>query len=379
MAWGEVTRTDVASAGAISAARTWWEELSADADIYDEVELPGTGPLAFGSFPFSSTSDAGGVMIVPRFILGVREGTAWLTEVSRTPLTHGPTTEEIAPESPPPTRWSDVTFPPVNSTNWNAAVEKAVGHITSGDVHKVVLSRSVEAHASHPIDPRLLLEPLTREYPTCWSFHIDGMVGATPELLVRVDKNLVISRVLAGTIRPTGDEEADLAHAAKLARSSKDREEHEYAVRSITDVLHRYCSSFNVPEAPSVIHLKNVMHLASDVTGVLDEGTSSLEVVEALHPSAAVCGTPTEQAAALIDNLEEFDRGRYSGPVGWVDAHGDGEWAIALRCGHISSADPRVMTLYAGCGVVAASNPEAEWIESEAKLEPLRSALKQQP
>ena len=112
---------------------------------------------------------------------------------------------------------------------------------------------------------------------------------------------------------------------------------------------------------------------------MLDEGTSSLEVVEALHPSAAVCGTPTEQAAALIDNLEEFDRGRYSGPVGWVDAHGDGEWAIALRCGHISSSDPRVMTLYAGCGVVAASNPEAEWIESEAKLEPLRSALKQQP
>jgi menaquinone-specific isochorismate synthase len=204
---------------------------------------------------------------------------------------------------------------------------------------------------------------------------VDGLVGATPELLARVDRSLVTSRVLAGTIRPTGDEVADLAHAAALARSSKDREEHEYAVESVTRVLAEHCSSFNVPEAPSVIHLPNVMHLSSDVTGVLADATTSLELVAALHPSAAVCGTPTDAAARLLKELEGLDRGRYAGPVGWMDATGDGEWCIALRAAEINREDPSRLRLFAGCGIVAASDPIAEWAESEAKLEPLRAAL----
>jgi len=194
-----------------------------------------------------------------------------------------------------------------------------------------------------------------------------------------VDRGLVTTRVLAGTIRPTGDETADLAHAAALARSSKDREEHEYAVRSVTDVLERHCSSINVPEAPSVIHLPNVMHLSSDVTGVLSDHTTSLGLVEALHPSAAVCGTPTDRAASLIESLEGLDRGRYAGPVGWIDAGGDGEWCIAIRAAEISREDPTRLRLFAGCGIVAASDPDAEWAESEAKLEPLRMALGRDP
>jgi menaquinone-specific isochorismate synthase len=181
--------------------------------------------------------------------------------------------------------------------------------------------------------------------------------------------------VLAGTIRRTGNDARDLALAASLARSSKDLEEHEYAVRSVADALAPHCTSTNVPEAPFVLHLANVMHLATDVTGVLADGTSSLGLAAALHPSAAVCGTPTEAAAALIARLEGMDRDRYAGPVGWIDAEGDGEWGIALRCARLDGADPHRLRLFAGCGIVAGSDPEAELAESVAKLVPMRDAL----
>jgi menaquinone-specific isochorismate synthase len=180
--------------------------------------------------------------------------------------------------------------------------------------------------------------------------------------------------VLAGTIRRTGDEDHDLRLAASLARSSKDLEEHEYAVRSVADALEPHCSSMNVPEAPFVLHLPNVMHLATDVAAVMDHDTPSLAIAAALHPSAAVGGTPTSDAVALIAELEGMDRGRYAGPVGWMDAAGDGEWAIALRSAQLTE-DRRTVRLLAGCGIVADSDPEAELAESQAKLVPVRNAL----
>ena len=159
-------------------------------------------------------------------------------------------------------------------------------------------------------------------------------------MLVRLERGLVTSRVLAGTIRRTGDDTRDLALAGRLARSSKDREEHEYAVRSVADALALHCSSTNVPEQPFVLHLPNVMHLATDVAGVVRDGSTSLELAASLHPSAAVCGTPTDAARALIAELEGMDRGRYAGPVGWMSADGDGEWGIALRCARVRGPRP---------------------------------------
>lgn len=174
-------------------------------------------------------------------------------------------------------------------------------------------------------------------------------------------------------------DDADLLRAAQLARSSKDLEEHEYAVASVAAALEPFCSSTNVPESPFVLHLPNVMHLATDVTGVLDTSReappSSLSLAAALHPSAAVCGTPTVAARALIREIEGLDRSRYAGPVGWLGADGDGEWGIALRSAELSERDPRHVRLFAGCGIVAASDPLAELAESEAKLEPMRHAL----
>ncbi|MEJ7744641.1 MAG: chorismate-binding protein [Nocardioidaceae bacterium] len=198
------------------------------------------------------------------------------------------------------------------------------------------------------------------------------MFGSTPEMLVRRERGLVTSRVLAGTIRRTGDDTSDLALAAALARSSKDLEEHEFAVQSVADALAPHCLSMNVPESPFVLHLPNVMHLATDVTGVLDDPTSSLSLAAALHPSAAVGGTPTAEAVALISELEQMDRGRYAGPVGWMDSRGDGEWGIALRS---AEYDGNRVRLFAGCGIVADSKPESELAEAAAKFVPIRDAL----
>ena len=220
-----------------------------------------------------------------------------------------------------------------------------------------------------------MLRNLASEYPSTWNFAIDGLVGATPELLLRLNKGMVTSRVLAGTISKTGNDERDLALAGSLARSSKDLEEHNYAVRSVADALEPFCSSTNVPESPFVLHLTNVMHLATDVTGALVETTKqvdSFSLLEKLHPSAAVCGTPTQKALELITANEGINRGRYAGPVGWIDASGDGELGIALRCGQISGREIRI---FAGCGIVNGSLPAKELAESEAKFAPMRSAL----
>ena len=219
------------------------------------------------------------------------------------------------------------------------------------------------------------MKRLAAEYPSTWSFAVAGLVGATPELLLRLRRKMVTSRVLAGTISKTGDDEHDLALAASLARSSKDLEEHEYAVRSVADALEPFCTSTNVPESPFVVHLANVMHLATDVTGAIEEKLSHVDaftILEQLHPSAAVCGTPRENARSLINEIEGISRGRYAGPVGWIDAAGDGELGIALRCGQINGSSIRI---FAGCGIVAGSDPVKELAESAAKLIPMRSAL----
>jgi menaquinone-specific isochorismate synthase len=255
-----------------------------------------------------------------------------------------------------------------------AVVADGVRRINEGALEKVVLARDLIATAVAPIDVRWPLARLASTYPTCWTFHVDGMFGATPEMLVRRERGLVTSRVLAGTIRRTGDDGRDLALAATLARSSKDLEEHEYAVRSVADALEPHCSSMNVPEAPFVLHLPNVMHLATDVAGVVHDAAtvSSLQLAASLHPSAAVGGTPTAEAVRLIDEIEGMDRGRYAGPVGWMDTSGDGEWAIALRSAEIAGNTVR---LFAGCGIVADSDPEAELAEAQAKFVPVRDSL----
>ncbi len=365
--WGVAARLRTAGATRFTDADKWWSETIARATVHDEVGEPGSGLVGFGSFAFAD-EPGDSVMVVPQVVIGRRAGRAWLTTVGPDAPT-SPVLEEV--DAPLDVAFADGAL---NGEQWMAAVAEAVARIELGDVEKVVLARDLIATAHAPIDVRWPLARLTEGYPMCWTFHVEGLFGATPEMLVRRERGLVTSRVLAGTIRRTGDDERDLALAATLARSSKDLEEHEYAVRSVADALDPHCSSMNVPEAPFVLHLPNVMHLATDVAGVVhDSGTvSSLKLAESLHPSAAVGGTPTTSALALITEIEGMQRGRYAGPVGWIDASGDGEWGLALRSAELLGDSVR---LFAGCGIVAGSDPEAELAESQAKLVPVRDSL----
>ncbi len=341
--------------------------------VRDEVGLPGCGPVAFGSFAFDSTP-GDSRLIVPEVLVGHRDGRWWVTTMSaRGGLPMAP----ALPRRRPPRSPGIVAFADGarSGAEWELIVADAVRRIGRGDLEKVVLARELVAEAADPVDLRWPLGRLADRYPTCWTFSVAGLIGATPEMLVRLERGLITSRVLAGTIRRTGDDAHDLALAASLARSSKDLEEHEYAVRSVAHALEPHCSSMNVPETPFVLHLANVMHLATDVTGVIADGVSSLSLAAALHPTAAVCGTPTVPALELIRQIEGIDRGRYAGPVGWIDAAGDGEWGIALRCAEVDPDVPARLRLFAGCGVVAGSDPEAELAESTAKLVPIRDAL----
>ena len=376
--WGCAARIELRPEGveAVSArfarADAAWTDLVGRALVRDEVGLPGTGLVAFGSFGFAADSSAGSVLIVPEVVVGHRAGRCWLTTVSMGGLPPPPRLPEVEPvTSPGEVAFSDGAL---SGPQWMSAVAEAIKRIGAGELEKVVLARDLEARTEHPVDPRWPLQRLADRFEGCWTFSVDGLVGATPELLIRREKGLVTSRVLAGTIRRCGDDARDLVLSASLARSSKDLEEHEYAVRSVAEALAPHCTSTNVPEAPYVLHLPNVMHLATDVTGVLADDASSLDLVRTLHPSAAVCGTPTAMAGALLARLERMDRDRYAGPVGWLDAQGDGEWGLALRCGRLA-ADRRTVRLFAGCGIVAGSDPEAELAESVAKLVPMRDAL----
>ncbi len=370
--WGEAVVLRTSGPDRFAQARRWWESHARSAVVRDEVAEPGTGLVCFGSFAFAD-EPGDSVLVVPEVVVGRRGDRTWVTTISAAGITTPPALTPHDEAGAP----RDVTFADgaLSGTAWESVVAEAVRRINAGELEKVVLARDLVATASEDIDVRWPLRRLAEDYPMCWTFHVDGLFGATPEMLVRRERGLVTSRVLAGTIRRTGDDERDLALAATLARSSKDLEEHEYAVRSVADALAPQCTSMNVPEAPFVLHLPNVMHLATDVAGVaLDAAdvASSLTLAEALHPSAAVGGTPTGTATALIAEIEGMDRGRYAGPVGWMDATGDGEWGIALRSAEVDG--PRVR-LFAGCGIVADSDPEAELAEAQAKFVPVRDAL----
>ncbi len=368
--FGEYRKFEVKGKDRFNEAKTWWEERVSEFKIQNNVHGSGTGPILFSSFSFDPNERS--VLVIPEIVIGQKNGKSWITWIGDNKQ---PDLEKIntAPISGEIT-WQEGS---ISEQAWQSQVSSAINAIKSNKLEKVVLARDVSATSKTEISIRSLLQRLEIEYPSTWIFLVDGLIGATPELLVRLSKSLVTSRVLAGTIRKSGNEDRDLTLAASLAKSSKDLEEHEYAVRSVADALAPFCSSTNVPEAPFVLHLSNVMHLATDVTGVLNDSAKQSDIftlIAQLHPSAAVCGTPALEANKLINELEQMNRQRYAGPVGWIDANNDGEIAIALRCGQLSN-DKKSIRIFAGCGIVAGSDPATEFAESQAKLMPMRTAL----
>ena len=296
-----------------------------------------------------------------------------MTEPGEAPLATWPAAE---PEltGPGDLRWSEGSLP---GPRWEQAVAEAVAAIKAGCLRKVVLARDVFATAAGPIDPRVLLRRLARRYPDCFTFACDGMVGATPELLVSRDDRQVSALVLGGTLPRGADPAEDRALGEELLASAKNHEEHAYAVDSIREALEPLCETLDVDARPALLKFPNLQHLGTHVQGTLAGGSqpaakSALGLAAAVHPPAAVCGTPAGTALELIRELEHMNRERYAGPVGWVDADGNGEWGIAIRSGQLAGNTAR---LFAGCGIVAGSEPAAELAETLVKLRPMRDAL----
>lgn len=413
--FGEVARFTATGPERFLEADIWWRHLVIEADITDHVECPGTGPVAFGSFAFSKVSAHESRLIVPEIVVGVRDGRTWLTQIKADDgeLTEAGALAALAGwlESPAAAAAPSGAASPADAAapggglpaeagaavvrtgpatletgslseaDWMAAVAAGVAEIRTGRLEKLVLARDVVATVPEGVNAAEVLRELAVRYRECWTYGVDGLVGATPEMLIQVEGRTAQARVLAGTLDrrdALGEAGLPLDYAERvLAGSEKQRHEHEIAIQSLTTQLAPFSEAMNAHSEPFILELPNVWHLASDVKAELTEVEghvpTCLALINALHPTAAVCGTPTQVAGALIRKLEHLDRGPYAGPVGWLDAAGNGEWGIALRGAVIES--PHTVRLYAGCGIVEGSHPEAELAETWAKFRPMLESL----
>lgn len=356
-----------------------WRTLAAAADIDDPLGLPGSGLIAFGSFPFDPQSTQPRTLRVPAVIVGRHGDRSWVTRIARSDAAENATA--LPPRTEYGPYWSTSLGPgALDHSGYQAAVRGGLAAIAAGEVSKVVLARELAGSAPSGSDLRRLVRALATGYPDCWIYAVNGIIGASPETLVTVSGGTVTARVLAGTAPRGADADADTAASLALATSAKDQDEHLYAVQSVLASLRPHTSALAASEQPFTLKLPNVFHLATDVEGELSDGASALDLVAALHPTAAVAGTPTDAALAVIRRLEPFDRGRYAGPVGWVGANGDGEWAIALRGAQFdvdagASGGRIALRAHAGAGIVAGSDPEAELLETRVKFRPIVDAL----
>ena len=337
-----------------------------DIEVHDDVRRPGTGAIAVGSLPFLDTATA--TVTVPAWVEGrAPDGTSWRTDIGR---------RDVAPAAPP----GRATAPPMGSPgvtrtrcltayeHWDRTVGIVLAAIAAGEVTKVVLARTVLVEAAQAIDPRWLLGRLQAREPGRYLFAHAGSVGASPELLVSRSGTEVLARPLAGTVPWPAEERA----IEQLLHSGKQQREHAIVVTAMASTLGALCSDLEIGP-PEALRLADVAHLATTVCARAGTDTpGALGLALALHPTPAVGGTPTPRALEYIARAEPHGRGRFAGPVGWVDAHGDGEIAVALRSAEI---DGPTALVRAGAGIVAGSNPRAEWTEIDAKLTPVLRAL----
>lgn len=370
---GETLRLTFSGPTRLRDAAVTWRAIADAAEVVDPVHRPGTGLVAMGAFAFADGSSAPSVLVVPAMIVGRHDGVSWVTRISaagavadagvalrRRPIGERPRATLAAAS--------------LSREEFTAVVGRAVDAIRAGRVEKVVIARDATASIPPDADRRALLHELADRYPDCVTFAVDGLMGASPETLVSVHGGEASARVLAGSTARGASSADDAAAAAQLATSTKDLDEHAFAVHSVLDALRPHVRAVTASELPFTLKLPNLWHLATDVEMQLAASSSALDIVAALHPTAAVAGAPTDAALALIAELEPFDRGRYAGPVGWIDQDGDGEWVIALRCARID--DDGLLTAYAGAGIVADSDPDSELAETRMKFRPIADALR---
>ncbi|QRV02448.1 chorismate-binding protein [Arcanobacterium phocisimile] len=365
-------------------ASQWWHDIENAAEIRDEIGQPGSGLVSFGSFSFTPHSPAGSTLIVPQVVVGITgpgtgsqtSGEAFLTLIGPDDQDVFTTLSRQAKElldavlvgvlpQYEPIRTARVE-PAVDPERYLADIESITRTISEGDVTKVVIARQLDVVADSSIDERYLISHLADHFDDCWTFGVDGLVGATPELLAQSSADGVFTRVLAGTV---GKDAADTA--TELLGSPKILHEHEVAVTSAAESL-RKIGSVDVTD-PFVLELPNVSHLATDIRTTLASNADALQVAGTLHPTAALGGTPTVRALEIINDVEPTDRDRFGAPVGWLGSGNAGQWCVALRCARIDGEFGA--RAWAGGGIVADSDPQAELAETEAKFAPIMGAF----
>ena len=430
----------------IEQLRQAWRHEVGQASWVDQVRRPGSGPLALGAITFSATSQASSVLVVPQVLVGRDRQGWWLTRFELSPATTASCSEvfrgqpytpqlsfvrAVAKNAAENAGLADIldfvsacvqgqasaatsasspaavgqTSPAavesaktsqsstLSDSQWTGAVELATQALKQNRAIKVVLAR--DSYLSSSLTLGAALEHLATRFATTWTFSVDGMIGASPEMLLQLREREVFSRVLAGTARRRANmDQGELEQLADWLRGSpKNSREHQLAAASAVKALVPITEQLRVSE-PFALTLPNVIHLATDIYGQVAGDTGALALVEALHPTAAVCGTPTAAAAQLITELEGMDRERYAGPVGWVDWRGEGQWCIALRSGQVLASTPQLagtqggpagypmgnqpvgsVRIFAGAGIMPDSVAADELAETNAKMAPMRAAL----
>ena len=331
-------------------------------------------PLVIGSLPFDSFSPA--ELTIPVVTARVNEDSAVLICVAKADqieaLMAEPTSIVAKPvaAAPPPDHFELTSVQP--HEEFKALVGDAVRAIASGEFQKVVVAREVEVRANRPFAPADLLGRLRALYPSCATFSMNNFVGASPELLCRRQGSRASAHPLAGTVARSGDPEEDERLAKRLFASPKERSEHGIVVTAIVDALDSFSSEVTFSPEPHLLELRNVVHLATTIEAQLNDPLpGALELALALHPTPAVGGFPTAAALKWLEANETLQRDRYAGPVGFMDATGDGEWWLGIRSALLSGSTAR---LIAGVGIVADSDPAAELAETQLKLQALLAA-----
>lgn len=367
-------RDGVGIAGRGAAAHVPLADVAAVlAAIEHTDDVGGVHPIALGVVPFEAGLPC--ELIIPRVLVGkAADGRQWVTTVHAGPG-DGPPVDLSAPPRPSPRAQSFTVSPLTDISSYLAAVRTARDAVRDGRLTKAVIAREVSVTSPEPIDVHAVLLRLKATFGSSFRYSVDGFIGASPELLVAVQGSTVRSRPLAGTTPRTGDPDTDRRAADELLASEKNQIEHRVVIDMIHDTLLPWCSYLDWQPEPSIVSVANVQHLSTELEGHLsDPRPNVLELVAALSPTPALGGFPKAEALALIAEAEGFLRGNYGGAVGWVDAAGDGTWAVAIRCAELS-ADRRTARLVAGGGIVAESDPLSELAETQAKLQAMLSAI----
>lgn len=381
---GRIELTRRSGADDAAAVRDRLESIA----VENEVGGPGTGSVAIGALPFDPGT--AGHLTIPAVVIGRNEhGEQWITTIApRDQHPTGDQLEALLRRARPAAGGfgrdaglTSITETPSSYSvrseqapaQWCAMVAEATDRIRTGGLDKVVLARAVEVMADATIRPSTVLAHLRRTHPSSLLFSVEGFLGATPEMLVSRHGEIVRAHPMAGTAPRSGDPDTDARLAARLLESTNTRAEHRHTIDMVHDTLLPWCSYLDEEAEPSIVAMANVQHLATRLEGRLSApGASVLELVAALHPTPAVGGTPRDLALALIAQLEPAGRGRYAGPVGWIDTAGNGVWAVGIRSAEIAGHTAR---LFAGVGVVASSDPETELAETRAKLQTMLGAV----